>query len=323
MAAAARHVPVLSAEAVSQLAAKPGKHFIDGTFGAGGHALQLLAATAPDGRVLAIDLDAKVIADARKSLPPDAPSQHRLLLVHGNFKNVAEIAANHGFRPTGGCLLDLGVSSMQLDDPTSGFNFQSDRLDGRFDQSANSPTAADLVNTSREPELARILAEYGEEPLARPIAAAIVRQRKVRPITSAPELVELVAQIYRRRYHRDSRRHPATRVFQALRIAVNDEIENLRAALHGALQVLPVGARIGVISYHSLEDRTVKRFFQDQQRGCRCPPDAPVCQCRGEPALRVVTRRPIRPTAAEVAKNPRSRSAKLRVAEKISSSIEP
>lgn len=312
--AAARHLPVLAAEVVAQLNAKPGTHFIDGTFGGGGHTRALLDATAPDGRVLAIDLDERAIAAARDELPPEKLQPNRLLLVHGNFKNLAEIARNHEFVPSGGCLLDLGVSSQQLDDPAHGFGFQSDRLDGRFDQSATSPTVADRLNTATAAELERILRTYGEEPLARPIAQAVVRERKVRPFTSATALAELISRIYRRRFGRPSRRHPATRVFQALRIAINDELNNLRTALNGAVGVLPAGARIGVISYHSLEDRIVKHFFRAEERGCRCPSDLPVCQCQREPTVKIITRRPVIPTATELAANPRSRSAKLRVA---------
>lgn len=321
MTATGGHQPVLAKEAVTGLAARPGAHFIDGTLGGGGHLRQLLAATAPDGRVLAIDWDVAAIRRVQAGLASDAAASQRITFVHGNFKNLAAIARQHRFTPTGGCLLDLGVSSHQLDDAKAGFGFTAERLDLRFDTLQPIPTAADLLRQRSARELESLFSDYGEEPCAREIAREIVRGRNREPIERAPQLVALVAEIYRRRFHRPSRRNPATRVFQALRIAVNHEFENLHGALRGALEILPPGARIAVISFHSLEDRIVKQFFRDESRGCRCDSDVPVCVCRHQPTLDVVTAKPIRPTPPEVASNPRSRSAKLRIAVRLAAPV--
>lgn len=315
--AALGHQPVLAAEVVTGLAATPGKDFLDATLGDGGHARALLDATAPAGRVLAIDWDRAAIERCQAWLATRPDLAARMILVHGNFKNLATIAHDHGFTPTGGCLLDLGISSPQLDDPAAGFSFVSDRLDFRFDQRATRLTAADVVNRAPARELAQIFRESGEDPLAGPIARAIVNARRRNPIVRADALAELVAGVYRRHFRRHSRRHPATRVFLALRVVVNDELGNLRAALAGARAILPPGARLAVISYHSLEDRMVKNFFRTEARGCLCPPDAPRCQCQHQPALRVLTRHPLRPSPQELAANPRGRSAKLRLAERL------
>lgn len=315
--AALGHQPVLAAEVVSGLGAAPGKDFLDGTLGDGGHARALLDATAPAGKVLAIDWDLAAIERGQTRLQSQPELAARMILVHGNFKNLATIARDHRFIPSGGCLLDLGLSSPQLDDPRAGFSFVSDRLDFRFDRHATAQTAADIINRASSRELAVIFREYGEEPLAGPIARAILHARRRDPITRADTLAVLVAGVYRRHFTRHSRRHPATRVFLALRVAVNDELGNLRAALAGARDILPPGARLAVISYHSLEDRLVKNFFRTEAGGCLCPPDAPRCQCQHQPTLRVMTRHPLRPSPTEVAANPRSRSAKLRLAERL------
>lgn len=308
------HQPVLGAEVVAGLSAAPGLHFIDGTLGGGGHARRLLAATAPNGRVLAIDWDGAAVRRMQAEIADIPEYQERLILVHGNFKNLAEICRQHAFTPTGGCLLDLGVSSPQLDEAARGFGFHADTLDFRFDAAANIPTAADLLNRLSERELETIFRDYGEEPLAHHIAAAVVSQRERAPLRKPDEVTAIAAAAYQRRWHTPSRRNPATRVFQALRIAVNDELENLSHALVGALRTLPAGARIAAISFHSLEDRIVKQFFRTEASGCLCPPTVPVCQCGHQPAVKIVTPKPIRPTRLEMQSNPRSRSAKLRIA---------
>ncbi|MDD5109901.1 MAG: 16S rRNA (cytosine(1402)-N(4))-methyltransferase RsmH [Patescibacteria group bacterium] len=320
MTGSSRHQPVLLIEVVAGLDAAPGKHFIDGTAGGGGHAKAILEATAPDGRLLGIDLDPAALSRTQESL--SAPEfRGRFTYVHGNFKNIATIARQHQFVPTGGCLFDLGVSSPQLDDPAAGFSFRSDRLDFRFDPENNGLTAAEIVNRRPVHELERMLREFGEEPLARPIAIAIDRERRRNPIERADALAALVARVYARYFRSRSRRHPATRVFQALRVAVNGELDNLQAGITGALEVMPAGARIAVMSYQSLEDRIVKHFFKNASRECRCPPDLPECRCQQQPTLRVLTPKPIRPNPREVVQNPRSRSAKLRIAERLNSSV--
>ncbi|MDO8560214.1 MAG: 16S rRNA (cytosine(1402)-N(4))-methyltransferase RsmH [bacterium] len=313
------HQPVLVAEVVSGLAAAPGKHFIDGTAGNGGHARALLSATAPDGQVLAIDWDTNAVARL-KLVASDPALGKRMLVAHGNFTTMEEVAKTLGFTPSGGCLLDLGLSSLQLDAPEAGFGFDAERLDFRFDATTEVPTAADLVNRLPVGKLADVLKSYGEEPLARPIASAIVRLREREPFRQGAQLAAVVAGVYRHHYGKPSRRHPATRTFQALRIAVNHELENLQTALRSSLTLLPPGARMAVISYHSLEDRIVKQFFREYARPCRCPSDAPRCTCGG-PYLAAVTRKPVIPGDAEVAANPRSRSAKLRIAQRLFNQI--
>lgn len=314
MARAPTHQPVLADAVVAGLQAQPGRHFIDGTLGNGGHAWAILAATAPDGKVLGIDADADAIRRVQQRLHQDPALQSRLVLVHGHFQNIQAIAERHGFVPTGGVLFDLGVSSPQLDDPAAGFGFDAGTLDMRFDKTGGRLTAAELLERMPAGELERALREFGEEPLARPIAEAMVKNRREGSIATGADLSALVAAVYGKHYRRRSRRHPATRVFQALRIAVNGELENLRRGLKSALEAMPAGARLAVISYHSLEDRIVKNFFRDEARGCLCPPQLPACVCHHQPALQKVTAKPIRPSTREVAQNSRSRSAKLRIA---------
>ncbi len=272
--------------------------------GGGGHARGILVASTPDGELLGIDADPLAVALAGERL---AEFGGRVTLVQGNFADLEEIALEHGFSPVDGILLDLGLSSLQLEAAGRGFSFQLDGpLDMRFDPSRTT-TAADLVNDLSVEELASILSRYGEEPQARRIARAIVAER---PINTTGELAALVKRTVGRR----RRIHPATRTFQALRIAVNEELECLAKALPQALGLLMPGGRLVVISFHSLEDRLVKKFFRRESRDCICPPEAPVCTCGHRATLGIVTRKPIRPSAEEVAANPRSRSAKLRIA---------
>jgi 16S rRNA (cytosine1402-N4)-methyltransferase len=233
------------------------------------------------------------------------------VLVHSSFTRLAEVARICDFVPADGILLDLGLSSLQLADPARGFAFMSDGpLDMRFDPTTGGPTAADLVNELSAEELATLLYQYGEERQGRRIAEAIVAAS---PIHTTRELAAVVEQATGRR----GRIHPATRTFQALRIAVNDELAALEAVLPQAVEVLAPGGRLAVISFHSLEDRLVKRFLRRESRDCLCPPESPVCTCDHRATLRVITRKPVRPTADEIAANPRSRSARLRVAERL------
>ncbi|MCX7624527.1 MAG: 16S rRNA (cytosine(1402)-N(4))-methyltransferase RsmH [Thermomicrobium sp.] len=304
------HEPVLLAEALAFLAPRPGGQYIDATFGGGGHARAILEASAPDGRLLAIDADPVAVARAA-ALAAQYPG--RLIPCHGNFRGLAELARRHGFVPVDGILFDLGLSSDQLADPARGFSFQHPGpLDMRFDPTRGEPASA-IVNRWSEEELAELFRRYGEEPRARAIARAIVAARARRPIETTTELAALVERVVGRR----ERIHPATRVFQALRIAVNRELESLEAALGQAVELLRPGGRLVVIAFHSLEDRTVKQFFRREAAGCLCPPGTPVCVCGHVPRLRILTPRAVRPSAEEVARNPRSRSARLRAAERV------
>jgi len=305
------HIPVLLNEVIEWLAVRPGGQYIDATFGGGGHTRALLQASAPDGRVLAVDADPEAVERARV-LAGEYPG--RLVVGHSNFADLAQLAPAAGFAKVDGVLFDLGLSSLQLADPERGFSFQQPGpLDMRFDPTRGEPAAA-LVNTLPEERLADILWRYGEEPRARTIAKAIVRARQQRPLTTTTELAEVVARVVGRA---GQRIHPATRTFQALRIAVNGELDALAGGLDAAISLLRPGGRLVVIAFHSLEDRIVKQTFRAEAQGCRCPPGTPVCICGHRPRLRILTPHPIFPSAAEVARNPRSRSARLRAAERL------
>jgi 16S rRNA (cytosine1402-N4)-methyltransferase len=300
-------------EALSALQPSAGGRYLDGTLGGAGHTSLLLDASAPDGRVLAIDADPLALERARILLP-EAIADGRLLLVHGNFARMGELAAAADFAPVDGILLDLGLSSDQLADRARGFSFAHDApLAMRFDTTGG-VSAADLVNTLPEAELADLIWRYGEERRSRAIARRIGEVRRRQPITRTGELARLVAGVV---HGRPGGIHPATRTFQALRIAVNDELASLEAALPAAVELLRPGGRLAVISFHSLEDRIVKHYFQQEERGCVCPPEMPVCVCGRTPRLRIVTRHPLTASEAETSTNPRARSAKLRVAEKV------
>jgi 16S rRNA (cytosine1402-N4)-methyltransferase len=306
------HVPVLAEEVRAALAVQPGETVIDATFGAGGHAALLTADLAGRGKLIAIDRDPSVRPYFER-LRRRAGVQTRFL--RGDFAVVLGQLAENGVRADA-VLLDLGVSSMQIDKPERGFSYATDApLDMRMDPSAES-SARDLVNGLPERELARIFKTYGEERYARQIAKAIVRRRREQPFDRTGELVEAIKSAIPAPA-RFGDGHPAKRVFQALRIAVNDELGSLEEALPSALEVLRPGGRLAVISFHSLEDRIVKRFLRDQERGCTCPADFPVCVCGNEPVLRAIQRKPIRPGAQEVAANPRAGSARLRAAVKV------
>src|SRR5690348_6062130 len=306
------HVPVLADEVLTGLAPRPGETIVDCTFGAGGHAALLAARLRGDGKLIAIDRD-PTVAPYFERLRRGTAAKVRLL--HGEFSQVLAQLAGNGVRADG-ILLDLGVSSMQLDRPERGFSYAADALlDMRMDPSAEL-TAADVVNETNEFELAGIFRRFGEERYARQIARAIARRRAQQPFERTADLVETIkAAIPAPARFGDG--HPAKRVFQALRIEVNDELGALERALPAALEMLRSGGRLGVISFHSLEDRLVKQFLRREEQGCTCPPDFPVCACGASPTLRATPRRAIRPSPAEVARNPRSQSARLRVAVKL------
>lgn len=304
------HQPVLLRETVEQLAVRSGGVYLDATVGEGGHASAVLTASAPDGVVLGIDWDPRSLAYSRQRL---SEYGQRFIAIQGNYADMVPMARSAGIEQVDGVLLDLGFSSRQVEGEGYGFSFQKDEpLDMRYDPVGQSLTAAQIVNSYSQEELARVFFEYGEEPRSRVIARNIVQQR---PINTTRELAELVSRAVRPR--RGQHIHPATRVFQALRIAVNDELSNVKAGLAAAIQLLVTGGRLVVISYHSLEDRLVKDTLTREAATCICPPELPVCVCQHQPSIRLVQRRIIRPGASEVAQNPRSRSARMRVAERV------
>jgi 16S rRNA (cytosine1402-N4)-methyltransferase len=301
----------LAAEVRELLAVRPGDTVVDATFGAGGHARMLAADLRGEGRFIAVDRDPGVRPYFER-FEREARVSARLL--RGDFAVVLGQLAENGVRADA-VLLDLGVSSMQIDRPERGFSYAVDApLDMRMDPSAD-VSAADIVNEWDERELATIFRRYGEERFSRQIARALVRRRSERPFERTAELVETIkAAIPAPRRFGDG--HPAKRVFQALRIAVNDELASLEQALPSALSMLRPGGRLAVISFHSLEDRIVKRFLAAQARGCTCPPELPVCVCGKEPSVRLLARKAVRPSPQETAENPRSASARLRAAVK-------
>ena len=303
----ADHVPVLAAEVRELLAVQPGETVVDGTFGAGGHARLLAQDLGGRGKLVAIDRDpgAKPYFDRFK-----AGAGVDVRFLRGDFAIVLSQLASNEVKADA-ILLDLGISSMQIDRPERGFSYATDApLDMRMDPSSETSAAA-IVNTWDERELVTIFRRYGEERYAVPIARAIARHRAERPFTRTGELVDVI-KLAIPTPARFGEGHPAKRVFQALRIAVNDELGQLEAALPAALEMLRPGGRLAVISFHSLEDRIVKRFIAAQAKGCTCPPDFPVCVCGKEPTLRALTRKPLRPSKAEVDANPRAASARLR-----------
>ncbi len=304
------HEPVLQREVLAALACRPGGFWVDGTVGGGGHAEAILRATSPGGRLLACDRDAGAVEAARARLRPFGD---RVDLRHADYRRLPALLDEIGAAPVSGILLDLGISSLQIDDPGRGFSFQKDGpLDMRIDRSQPG-TAADLVNALPEEELAAILREFGEEKRARRIAHAVARARDSAPIRTTLELAGIVTAVVAG----TSRIHPATRTFQALRIATNRELEGLDLFLEEAIARLAPGGRIAAISFHSLEDRVVKRTFRRLTRRCLCPRGLPVCACGRPGVVRLVQTRAVRPSQEEVRSNPRSRSAKLRAAERL------
>lgn len=305
------HRPVLYQSIIHALQPKRGGRYVDCTVGAGGHAWGILHSSAPDGLLLGLDVDPQALAIARQKL---AEFGERAILVQASYTTLLDRLRELGWEQVEGILLDLGVSSMQLDTPGRGFSFLSaGPLDMRFSPQAT-VRAADLVNGLSERELADLIYRYGEEPHARLIARAIVQAR---PLETTTELAELIQRVVGRGGSRRSATHPATRTFQALRIAVNQELQALEQVLPQAVQALAPGGRLAVIAFHSLEDRIVKQFFRRESQDCLCPPRQPACTCGHHAQLREISRRIGRPTAEEVAENPRARSARLRVAEKL------
>lgn len=303
----ATHTPVMLSEVLRALDVQPGGRYIDCTLGAGGHAASILEHSSPGGQLLGIDADPLALEVAKERLLSFKESAK---LVNDNFVNLQQIAIKYDFFPVHGILLDLGLSSMQLGEAGRGFSFQRHApLDMRFNPNQKT-TAADIVNTYAETRLADIIRTYGEEPMANRIARSIV---DARPVESTLELAEIIEKTIGRR----GKIHPATKTFQALRIAVNHELENLESTLRQALEILGYQGKLVVISYHSLEDRIVKQFMQREAKGCICPPTTPVCVCGHTPRLKIINRKVVIPTEIEQRENPRSRSAKLRTAERL------
>ncbi len=302
------HQPVLYHDIILALHPKNAGRYVDGTLGAGGHAAGILAASLPDGLLLGLDVDPQAIEIARQRL---ASFGERVCLIRASYTTLSDQLAALDWPVVDGILLDLGASSMQFDTAGRGFSFQSSGpLDMRFDPS-NPLTAADLVNNLPEAELADLIYRYGEEPASRRIAQAILRAR---PVSDTQALAEVIAKASGGKH---GHINPATRTFQALRIAVNHELEAIEDALPQAVRALKPGGRLAIIAFHSLEDRLVKEFYRRESRDCICPPRQPVCTCGHKASIREITHRPIQPAVEEIQHNPRARSAKLRVAEKL------
>ena len=318
------HIPVLRNEILEFFEPIPNGVFVDATIGLGGHSLSILETSAPSCRLIGIDLDESALAIAEKRLFHFKDS---ICLIHGNFAQIQGLLKPYGIKKVDGVLIDLGVSSLQLDTPERGFSFQHlGPLDMRMDM-RTATSATQIVNNSKPDQLIQIFKDYGEERLAKQIVDHIVEVRKETPITTTLQLAEIVERVYFKKakrskeshYHRNkvNRIHPATRIFQALRIQVNGELDNLDHALDGVISVLKHGAHLCVISFHSLEDRIVKQKFKHYAKSCICAPKTPVCICNHEKTIDVVTKKPVLPTEIEIDANPRSRSAKLRVARRV------
>jgi 16S rRNA (cytosine1402-N4)-methyltransferase len=306
------HTPVLLQETVNGLRVRSDGLYVDATVGGGGHAAELLRACGPHGRLIGLDWDEEAVAWARRQL---AEFGQRAQVVRASYAELETVLMSLGVTTVDGVMFDLGVSSRQFDEPSRGFSFaRPGPLDMRMSRTLGA-SARDLLHSASLEELARIFHQYGEQRRARAIAREIVRERRSRPLETTTQLARLVERVAGGGARR-GRIHPATRVFQALRIAVNNELDNLQAGLEAALRVLRSGGRLAVISFHSLEDRIVKQFIARNSSPCVCPPDLPVCACGRRQQLRAVTRRPLTPSAAELRVNPRARSAKLRVAER-------
>ena len=307
------HRPVLLDECIEALNIRPEGVYLDGTLGRAGHSREIARRLSGSGRLICVDRDQAALDAAQERL---GEWMDRVTLVHSNFDRVSEILDELGISGVDGMLFDLGVSSPQLDDGSRGFSYMADApLDMRMDRSEGL-TAADVVNTWSQEELRRILFQYGEERYAPLIAAAIVRHREERPIETTLELVDIIKEAMPARALKE-KQHPAKRSFQAIRIAVNDELSSVDRMIQGAVPKLNKGGRLAVITFHSLEDRIVKTGFGAFAKGCICPPDFPVCVCGRTPDIKLVNKKPILPSQQEIEENPRARSAKLRVAEKL------
>lgn len=303
------HKAVLLQEVIEYLDPQKKDNFVDCTFGAGGHTKALLEKT--KGKVLAIDWDENAVYEARKNFEKYLD---RLILVNDNYSNLKKIVQENNFTEFNGILLDLGFSSDQIQFSGRGFSFQTDEpLDMRY-STKSSITAAQIINSWKEKELKRIFKEFGEEKRVYKIVLEIIKYRRRRKIKTTKQLVEVIERV---KGKQRGKIHPATKIFQALRIAVNDELENVKNTLAQAIEIMPVGSKIAVISFHSLEDRIVKHFFQKESKNCICPPEIPVCRCEHQASLKIITKKPVIASEEEIKDNPRSRSAKLRVAEKI------
>jgi 16S rRNA (cytosine1402-N4)-methyltransferase len=306
------HEPVLLEEVLKYLECRPGGRYVDGTVGGGGYAAAILRESSPSGRLLGVDRDADAVERTRRRL---ADFGERVQVVQGRFSQLRGILDECGWTAAGGVVLDLGVSSFQLDEAERGFSFAREGpLDMRMDRSGGR-SAAELLNTLEESELVELIRRLGEEKFARRIARAVVERRGAEPFENTGQLAETVASAVPKTA--DSRRiHPATRTFQALRMAVNRELEELEEFLDSALDLLGEGGRLCIVSFHSLEDRRVKERFKYWAKGCRCPREWPVCRCEGRPLAKLLTRKVVRPGDEERGRNPRSRSARLRALEK-------
>ena len=311
-----RHEPVMLPEVLDALSLAPGDTVCDCTLGGAGHSVKLAAAVGAEGLLIGLDQDDMALEAASKRLEREAPGTPRKLL-KGNFGDLDDLLCSAEIPGVDGFLFDLGVSSPQLDIPERGFSYNEDApLDMRMDPSNNTLTAADVINTFDEADIARALRRYGDEKYAREIAREICRRREERPIETTVELVDAIKAAIPAAARRHGH-HPARKSFQAIRIVVNRELDVLERGLEAAIRWLNPGGRVCVISYHSLEDRIVKHIFQEMSRGCTCPPELPVCVCGNVPTLRVITRKPLVASADEVKRNPRARSAKIRVAERL------
>lgn len=304
------HEPVMKEEVMTGLRLKKGDKVIDGTVGLGGHAQAILERISPEGELLAIDQDVSNLEQAKKKL-----GETNVMYVENNFEHLSSEAKNHGFDPCNAVFLDLGVSSPHLDLAERGFSFRFEGpLDMRMDQRRNPLTAEMILHSWPEEELARIFFEYGEERRSRMIARRICERRKEQPFTTTKELAEYIQEIKK---EKSKRKHPAVLVFQALRIAVNRELDVLKEVLQQGIDLLQPQGRFAVLTYHSLEDRIVKHFFRSESKDCLCPPEILICQCHHIASVKRITRKSLTPSEEEIQKNPRSRSARLRIIEKI------
>lgn len=307
-----RHTPVMLKEAMQYLNPQPGECIIDGTLGAGGYTFEISRLVGPTGKVIAADMDESAINNAKLKIAREGVAN--IILVHENFRELTQLAELSESRPAG-LVFDLGLSSAQLDDPNRGFSFQTDApLSMAFGSLVSDRRTEGLINLKPLAELTAIIRDYGEERYAHKIAQSIVAARRISPITTTKQLVDLIANAVPGSYKR-MKIHFATRTFQAFRIATNKELENLSKALSATKDVLSPGARIVIVSFHSLEDRIVKHFFRQEAKDCICPPKLPVCACNHKAWLKSLTKKAVLPSAEEIAANPRARSAKLRAAQ--------
>ncbi|MEK9130423.1 MAG: 16S rRNA (cytosine(1402)-N(4))-methyltransferase RsmH [Patescibacteria group bacterium] len=310
------HTPVLLNEIIEYLNPQANQNFIDCTFGFGGHSIPILKKTSPNGKLVGIEWDIDAININKEKFKE---FDQRIIFVNKNFANLKQIVSDLNF-PIHGILLDLGISSYQLDQSTSGFSFQRDELlDMRFNKLDTDLTAEKIINKYSEKELSDIFWKFGEEKYSRQVARMIVQERKKQKITTTKQLVDLISQIIKPKKTKFTKHfiHPATKIFQALRIVVNKELENLRLVLPQAIEILEPRGRLCVISFHSLEDKIVKQFFKQESKNCICPSEFPQCICNHKMSLKIINKKVIMPTFEEIKNNPRSRSAKMRIVEKL------